>query len=55
MKEMEPKSTPKIGGGAYMPTPTFPGGPINTPTYPGPEFPQNPTTPVEPITGTQKL
>lgn len=55
MKEVQRKDTPAVGGGAYMPTPALPGGPIVTPTFPEPGYPPNPITPIEPVTGTQKL
>jgi hypothetical protein len=54
MKELDRKDTPEVGGGSI--TPQFPGGPIITPTYPVPEYPQYPATPViEPVTGKQKV
>lgn len=54
MKELDRKDTPEVGGGSLAPT--LPGGPIITPTYPTPEYPQYPITPVlEPVTGKQKV
>jgi hypothetical protein len=55
MKELERKKTPDVGGGYFGPGP-LPGGPVISPTFPVPEYPQYPGTPItEPITGTQKL
>ncbi len=54
MKELERKHAPDVAGGLDA-AQIVPIGPYITPTYPVPEFPQNPITPIEPVTGTQKL
>ncbi|HSN20651.1 MAG TPA: hypothetical protein VLS49_08235 [Usitatibacter sp.] len=53
MKELERKDTPEIGGGSYGTT--LPDGPIITPTYPVPGYPQYPSPGVDPTGSPEKL